>query len=51
MKYWYAMFGIFPRYYITYHDSMRCFFNIFIFLISFAPILNLGQARGVRCVC
>jgi hypothetical protein len=23
MKHWNAMFGIFPRYYITYHDSMR----------------------------
>jgi hypothetical protein len=23
MKRWYAMFGIFPRYYITYHDSMH----------------------------
>jgi hypothetical protein len=28
MKYWYAMFGIFPRYYITYHDSMH-WFSIF----------------------
>jgi hypothetical protein len=25
MKPWYSMFGIFPRYYITYHDSMRWF--------------------------
>jgi hypothetical protein len=23
MKPWYSMFGIFPRYYITYHDSMH----------------------------
>jgi hypothetical protein len=23
MKPWYAMFAIFPRYYITYHDSMH----------------------------
>jgi hypothetical protein len=22
LKPWYAMFGIFPRYHITYHDSM-----------------------------
>jgi hypothetical protein len=26
MKFWYAMFGIFPRYYIKYHDSMRWIF-------------------------
>jgi hypothetical protein len=32
MKPWYAMFGIFPRYYITYHDSMHWFS---IFLIFF----------------
>jgi hypothetical protein len=25
MKHWYTMFGIFPRYYITYNDSMRRF--------------------------
>jgi hypothetical protein len=24
-KHWYTMFGIFHRYYITYHDSMRRF--------------------------
>jgi hypothetical protein len=23
MKHWYAIFGIFPRYYITYHHSMH----------------------------
>jgi hypothetical protein len=28
LKPWYAMFGIFPRYHITYHDSMR-WFSIF----------------------
>jgi cytochrome b subunit of formate dehydrogenase len=28
LKYWYAMFGIFSKYYITYHDSMR-WFSIF----------------------
>jgi hypothetical protein len=48
MKFWYAMFGIFPRYYITYHDSMRW---IFIFFISFAPISNLGQTHGARRMC
>jgi hypothetical protein len=32
MKLWYSMFGIFPRYYITYHDSMHWFS---IFLIFF----------------
>jgi hypothetical protein len=31
MKPWYSMFGIFPRYYITYHDSIHWFsiFSIF----------------------
>jgi hypothetical protein len=45
------MFGIFPRYYITYHDSMH-WFSIFLifFWISFATILNLGQTRGARRV-
>jgi hypothetical protein len=28
MKPWYAMFGIFPRYHITYHDPMH-WFSIF----------------------
>jgi hypothetical protein len=28
LKPWYAKFGIFPRHYITYHDSMR-WFSIF----------------------
>jgi hypothetical protein len=28
LKHWYDMFGIFPRYYITYYDSMR-WFSIF----------------------
>jgi hypothetical protein len=28
LKHRYAMFGIFPRYYITYYDSM-CWFSIF----------------------
>jgi hypothetical protein len=31
IKHWYAMFGIFPRYYITYHDSMHWFANFLIF--------------------
>jgi hypothetical protein len=29
---WYDMFGIFPRYHITYHDSMRWFSIFLIFL-------------------
>jgi hypothetical protein len=28
MRFWYVMFDIFPRYYISYHDSMR-WFSIF----------------------
>jgi hypothetical protein len=31
IKPWYAMFGIFPRYYITYHDSMHWFAFFLIF--------------------
>jgi hypothetical protein len=31
MNHWYAMFGIFPRYYITYHDSMHWFAIFFYF--------------------
>jgi hypothetical protein len=31
LKHWYGMFGIFPRYYITYHDSMRRFIHFFEF--------------------
>jgi hypothetical protein len=30
MEPWYDMFGIFPNYYITYHDSMH-WFSIFLF--------------------
>jgi hypothetical protein len=33
MKPWYSMFGIFPRYYITYHDSMRWFAMFLIFFV------------------
>jgi hypothetical protein len=51
MKRRYAMFGIFPRYYITYHDSMHWFSIFLIFLISFAPISNISQTRGARRVC
>jgi hypothetical protein len=29
MKPWHAMFGIFPRYHITYHDSMHWFSPFF----------------------
>jgi hypothetical protein len=36
MKHWYAMFGIFSRLYITYHDSMHMFY---IFLNFFEPPL------------
>jgi hypothetical protein len=36
IKHWYAMFGIFPRLYITYHDSMHMFY---IFLNFFEPPL------------
>jgi hypothetical protein len=36
MKPWHAMFGIFPRYYITYLDSMRRFSS---FLNFFEPLL------------
>jgi hypothetical protein len=32
LKPWYAMFDIFPRYHITYHDSMRWFSIFLIFL-------------------
>jgi hypothetical protein len=32
MEFWYAMFGVFPRYYITYHDSTHW---IFIFFLEF----------------
>jgi hypothetical protein len=42
LKPWYAMFGIFPRYYITYHESMRLFSKKKN-QISFAPISNIGQ--------
>jgi hypothetical protein len=34
LKPWYAMFDIFPRYYITYHDSMR-WFSIFLSFFEF----------------
>jgi hypothetical protein len=34
LKPWYAMFGIFPRYSITYHDSMRRF-SIFLIFFEF----------------
>jgi hypothetical protein len=33
IKPWYSMFGIFPRYYITYHDSMRWFAMFLIFFV------------------
>jgi hypothetical protein len=35
MKRWYAMFGIFPRYYITYHDYMH-WFSIFLIFFEFS---------------
>jgi hypothetical protein len=34
LKPWYAMFGIFPRYHITYHDSML-WFSIFLIFLKF----------------
>jgi hypothetical protein len=51
MKPWYAMFGIYPRCYITYRDRMRCFSIFFDFLILFAPISNLGQTHGACHMC
>jgi hypothetical protein len=51
LKPWYAMLGIFPRYYMTYHDSMRWFSIFLIFSNYFASISNLGQTRGGRRVC
>jgi hypothetical protein len=51
MKPWYAMFGIFPRYHITYHDSMH-WFSIFFdfFRICFAPFQILVKL-AVSAVC
>jgi hypothetical protein len=46
MKHWYAMFGIFPRLYITYHDSMHMFYIFWIFWTTFGWISNIGQTRG-----
>jgi hypothetical protein len=37
LKPWYAKFVIFPRYYITYHDSMH-WFSIFLIYFEF-PLL------------
>jgi hypothetical protein len=51
MKPWNAMFGIFPRYHITYVDSMRWFAIFSIFLTTFGRISNLGQTRGARRLC
>jgi hypothetical protein len=51
MKPWYAIFGIFPRYHITYHDSMHWFSIFFIFLNLLCPISNIGQTHGARRVC
>jgi hypothetical protein len=39
---WYDMFDIFPRYYITYHDSM-CTFPIF---SNFLNYVKFGSNRG-----
>jgi hypothetical protein len=48
---WYAMFGIFPRWYITNHDSMKCFSIFWFFLNSLGPLPYLGQTRGAIDVC
>jgi hypothetical protein len=51
MKFWYAMFGIFPRYYITYHDSMRWIFIFLIFLNSLCPhFKSRSKSRCMPCV-
>jgi hypothetical protein len=43
-----GMFGIFPRWCITHHDSMHCFSIFFdFFWIPQAPLRHLGQTR--RC--
>jgi hypothetical protein len=49
---WDAMFGIFPRWCITHHDSMHCFSIFFeFFWIPWAPLRDLGQTRGAIDVC
>jgi hypothetical protein len=47
----FSMFGIFPRYCITYHDSMRRFCIFLIFLTTFGWISNIGQTRVDRHFC
>jgi hypothetical protein len=49
---WDGMFGIFPRWCITHHESMHCFSIFLIFFwIPQAPLLDLGQTRGAIDVC
>jgi hypothetical protein len=51
MKHWYAMFGIFPRYYITYHDSMHWFSIFLIFLNFLCPYFKYkSNSRCPPCV-
>jgi hypothetical protein len=53
VNHWDGMFGIFPRWCITHHDSMQFFFHFFdfFFWIPYAPLRDLGQTRGAIDVC
>jgi hypothetical protein len=48
---WHAMFGIFPRCYITHHESMQCFSIFLNFLNYLAPLPYLGQTLAAFDVC
>jgi hypothetical protein len=54
LKPWYVMFGIFPRYYISYHDSMpwiSIFLNFLNFLNSICPhFKSRSNSRCLPCV-
>jgi hypothetical protein len=48
---WHAMFCIFPRWYITHHDSMQCF-SIFLNFFEFPwpPSRSRSNSRCHWCV-
>jgi hypothetical protein len=49
---WHGMFGIFPRWLITHHDSMQCFSNFFNFFLNSLspPSRSRSNSRCLRCV-
>jgi hypothetical protein len=49
---WHAMFGIFPRCYITHHDSMQCFSIFFLIFSEFRgpPSRSRSNSRCLQCL-